>query len=342
MLLCQILPSIAIFAIMMMKRQKCQRKLNSFIQCYNKNLWTDDTVVPRLWIEWYQTLKSMNSYDIKIIFDAVNADQYAKNIEKYFPYLTKADCEELYNDIMQNEHIVFAGAPLINESYCHTMLTGKDKNQFYLYHNANYETNSSELKFHEKAIAYAKQNWQLILKPEIPFYKAAYAFNDPAISKSGFGGCEHKFTITVALNEPYDDIDHDIIDRKTCITKADYENINEHIVLASYNDILSAEIIAPDKYSTGRPYPTAHPSPICIYDGSTLGPSSCDVCKREFPETTAFQFKKIPIGDILFNYLITNEAEIRDYNGLSNDAQIVPNEELLQLARSMRKKKSTE
>ena len=318
-----------------------QRKLNSFIQCYNKNLWSDDTIVPPLWITWYQTLKELNRNNYKKSFFATNADQYAKNIEKFFPHLDKADFDELYNDIMQFEHIILAGPPLINESYCHMFYTGKDKNEFYLFHSANFK-NNTELKFNEKAIAYAKQNWQQILKPELGFYKAAYAFNDPAVSNPGFGGCEYRFTIIVALDEPYNYLDYDFLNRKTVVFKKAYENINEHIVLASYDSILSCEIISPDRYSSGRPYPTAHPSPICINDGLTLGPSSCDVCKREFPKTTAFQSEKIPIGDKLFNYLKTNEHEIRDFNGLTNDVPIVPDEKLLELARSMRNKKLTE
>ena len=317
-----------------------QRKLNSFIQCYNKNLWADDIIVPPLWIAWYQTLKGLNGWDNIKTFFATNADQYAKNIKEFFPHLDMADLEELYNDIAQFEHIFFAGCPLINESYCHTIMTGKYKNAFYLYVNG-LNTTTSELKFKEKTIAYAKQNWQQILKPELGFYKVIYAFNDPSVSNPGFGGCECRFAITVALDEPYNEVDYYFLNRKTAVFKKDYENINEHIVLASYDSILSCEIISPDKYSSGCPYPTADPSPICIYDGSTLGSSSCDVCKREFPKTTAFQFQKIPIGDILFNYLKTNETNIRDFNNLSNNVQIVPDEKLLELARSMRNKKLT-
>jgi hypothetical protein len=312
-------------------------KLSHYIKCYKKQIWPEDTMVPPLWISWYQIFRKIRGSTNKEIFVAICADEYARKVKPFTPHLNETDLGELYDQIMNETHIEFAGPPLLNEKFCHMMQSGKESNQqFYLYGRIqstnNHYTILSDLnniKFKEKAIHYAKENWPEILRPDLSFYRAVYSFDDPAVSSPSFGGCKHRFSINMALDEPYDNLDYERKDKPA------HTRIDDHIVMVSYDNILSGEIIPPAPYSdSSTPYPCAHPSPICVYDGSTLGDSSCKICKKEFTKTTAFQFADIPIGNVLFDYLKTNENQIREFNKLSSEITIIPNKELLDMARS--------
>lgn len=79
-------------------------------------------------------------------------------------------------------------------------------------------------------------------------------------------------------------------------------------------------------------------SPVCIYDGSALERYECDVCKRKFPEERHLMKGGSPICNQIMSYLKENESYIRNYYKIPDNTQVVPDEDLLNLARKKYRK----
>lgn len=309
-------------------------QLSNFIRWKN-DFWNKNILVPLKWFEYFELMKNMK-YDKMKDFKAENAEEYKEHVKKYLPYLNDEDILKLYDIILEKRYISIAAPPFLNEKYFHQIITGKNKSEKFILFCECSQTSIKDydtLYFKDQALTYAKQNWSEILVADLPFYKANYVFRDPADIKYGFGIIDTRYSIKVGFDESYDDLDFTTA-KEELIGKKIYQKINDHVVMLTHHSLLFNEFIAPDKFRTGKQYPEAEPSPICVYDGSTLTADKCLVCKREFPKSSAYMFRRIPICDSLFSYIKDYENQIRSHFNIDDKFVVVPDENLLNQARS--------
>ena len=330
--------------------------LRNYIKSYYHGLW-NNCPVPQTWVSWYLLLQR-TQYRHAVVFEAANVGEYIEQIEGFLPYLTKDELRILYGKIMEDEssNAYFAGPPLLVDHSCRILNSGKvgirknnntlaqtyDTNKFYL-ENTNMirrsplsytdnrlhgeSVNSDSVLFNESSIEYARNHWNNVLAIQTPTYTSIYEFSDPDdhgptnVVKPEFvlGGCKCLFKTYVAFTEDKNDFIN-----KYMKDMPEYRIIDDHIKLITHCTVLFKEI------SSGHRGGSA--GDICIYDGSCLDHSKCNVCEKCFPKNE-WQVCGLPsIGDKIYSYLKTNSAEIKNCYGVPTDKETVPDATMLMRA----------